>query len=44
MTERRNALMSEMKDFLKAEMGKIQESQHRIAETQINRIEGTLTL
>jgi hypothetical protein len=43
LLQRQNALMSQLKDLISNEMGKVQDQQQRIAETQITKIEATLS-
>ena len=43
VVQSQNALMSQLKDLISNEMGKVQDQQQRIAETQITKIEATLS-
>jgi hypothetical protein len=43
VAQSQNALMSQLKDLISNEMGKVQDQQQRIAETQITKIEATLS-
>jgi hypothetical protein len=43
VAQSQNALTSQLKDLISNEMGKVQDQQQRIAETQITKIEGTLS-
>jgi hypothetical protein len=43
VAQSQNALMSQLKDFISNEMGKVQDQQQGIAETQITKIEATLS-
>jgi hypothetical protein len=44
VAQSQNALMSQLKDLISNEMGKVQDQQQRIAETQITKIEESATL
>jgi hypothetical protein len=41
VAQSQNALMSQLKDLISNEMGKVQDQQQRIAETQITKIEAS---
>ena len=43
VTQSQNTLMSQLKDLISNEMGKVHDQQQRIAETQITKIEATLS-
>ena len=43
VAQSQNELMSQLKDLISNEMGKVQDQQQRIAETQITKIEATLS-